>query len=168
MLIHTMERSVLALCRAVLWASTAAIFAILATNTVMRYATGSSLQWANEVPELLFPWLVMAGIVLAAAHGAHITTTFLMAAAPAALARVVATSTWLAVAGVYGTLVWATYAMLDIVHDEKSPILGVPGSVTYACVMAGMAFLALLAVRSAWQAWRTGQAPAAKPKAQRW
>ena len=24
------------------------------------------LQWANEVPELLFPWLVMAGVVLAA------------------------------------------------------------------------------------------------------
>jgi hypothetical protein len=29
--------------------------------------------------------------------------------------------------------------MLEIVHDEKSPILQLPGSITYACVMAGMA-----------------------------
>ena len=33
--------------------------------------------------------------------------------------------------------------MLEIVHDEKSPILQVPGSVTYGCVMGGMALLAL-------------------------
>ena len=61
-----------------LWVSTSVIFVILCGNTVLRYATGSSLQWGNEVPELLFPWLVMAGVVLAAQHGAHITTTFLM------------------------------------------------------------------------------------------
>jgi TRAP-type transport system small permease protein len=44
--------------------------------------------------------------------------------------------------------------MLDIVQDEKSPILHVPGSVTYACVLGGMVMLALLALQSAWQAWR--------------
>jgi len=68
--------------RVVLWLSTVVIFGILVANTVLRYATGSSVQWANEVPELLFPWLVMAGVVLAAVHGAHITTTFLMEALP--------------------------------------------------------------------------------------
>jgi TRAP-type C4-dicarboxylate transport system permease small subunit len=44
--------------------------------------------------------------------------------------------------------------MLDIVHDEKSPILQLPGSITYACVMVGMALLAVLALQSAWRAWR--------------
>jgi TRAP-type C4-dicarboxylate transport system permease small subunit len=60
---------------------------------------------------------------------------------------------WLVVAGLYGTLAWSTYAMLEIVHDEKSPILQLPGSITYACVMLGMALLGLLALQSAWQAW---------------
>ena len=64
-----LERIVTGVCRVVLWVSTLVIFLILVCNTVLRYATGSSLQWANEVPELLFPWLVMSGIVLAAAHG---------------------------------------------------------------------------------------------------
>jgi TRAP-type transport system small permease protein len=147
------ERAAAGLCRAVLWASTTVIFVILCANTVLRYATGSSVQWANEVPELLFPWLVMAGVVLAAQHGAHITTTFLMEVLPAKARRVVATASWLIVAGLYGTLAVATFRMLDIVHDEKSPILQLPGSITYACVMGGMALLAVLALQSAWRAW---------------
>ncbi|WP_342130307.1 TRAP transporter small permease [Hydrogenophaga sp. OTU3427] len=150
---NLIERSVVALCRLMLWISTAVIFVILVANTVLRYATGSSLQWANEVPELLFPWLVMSGVVLAAAHGAHITTSFLMDAVPATLRRWTAMATWLVVAGLYGTLAWATFQMMAIVHDEKSPILQVPGSLTYGCVMAGLLMLGLLALKSAWNAW---------------
>ena len=146
------ERAIGGLCRGVLWLSTVIIFLILVGNTVLRYARGSSLQWANEVPELLFPWLVMAGVVLAAMQGAHIATTFLMEALPARVNRIVATASWLVVAALYGTLSLATLRMLELVHDEKSPILGVPGSITYACVMVGMSLLAVLALQSAWQA----------------
>jgi TRAP-type C4-dicarboxylate transport system permease small subunit len=160
---NVIERAVVELCRAVLWISSAAIFVILVANTVLRYATGSSLQWANEVPELLFPWLVMAGVVLAAAQGAHITTSFLMDAVPAAVRRVVVVLGWLAVAGLYFTVAWATFNMLDIVHDEKSPILQVPGSLTYGCVMGGMLLLALIALLSAKNAWTA--APEPKPDA---
>ncbi|MGJ7497915.1 TRAP transporter small permease [Variovorax sp. RT4R15] len=157
---NAVERGVVGLCQVVLWLSTVAIFVILVANTVLRYARGSSLQWANEVPELLFPWMVMAGVVLAAVHSAHIATTFLMEAIPAAARRVVSVLSWLVVAGLYGTLAWATFRMLDVVHDEKSPILQVPGSLTYSCVMVGMALLALLALQSAWQASRTQPEPA--------
>jgi TRAP-type C4-dicarboxylate transport system permease small subunit len=154
------ERAVVGLCRAVLWLSTAVIFVILCANTVLRYATGSSVQWANEVPELLFPWLVMAGVVLAAVHGAHITTTFMMDALPAKARRLIGSASWLVVAGLYATLAVATLRMLEIVHDEKSPILQLPGSITYACVMGGMVLLALLALQSAWQAWFAQPEPA--------
>lgn len=156
---NVIEHAVVGLCRAVLWISTIAIFLILVANTALRYATGSSLQWANEVPELLFPWLVMAGVVLAAAQGAHITTSFLMDAVPAAARRIVAVLGWLAVAGMYFTVAWATFRMLDIVHDEKSPILQVPGSLTYGCVMGGMLLLAVIALLSARKAWLAAPQP---------
>ncbi|MBL8351908.1 MAG: TRAP transporter small permease [Burkholderiaceae bacterium] len=149
------DRAVERLCRVLLWLSTSVIFVILVANTVLRYATGTSLQWANEVPELLFPWLVIAGVVIAAQHGAHIATTFLMEALPAAARRIVATVGWCVVAALYATLAVATFRMLEIVHDEKSPILQLPGSITYGCVMSGMALLALLALQSAWRAWHT-------------
>ena len=150
---NLIEKSITGMCRVLLWITTVVIFVILVANTVLRYATGSSLQWANELPELLFPWLVMSGVVLAAAHGAHITTTFLMEALPIAVRRWAAVFGWLVVAVLYGTLARATWQMLDIVHDEKSPILQVPGSLTYGCVMAGLAMLAVLALQSAWKAW---------------
>ncbi len=150
---NLIERAIVGLCRLLLWISTAVIFVILVVNTMLRYATGSSLQWANEVPELLFPWLVMSGVVLAAAHGAHITTSFLMDAVPATLRRWTAIGTWLVVAALYGTLAKSTFQMLEIVHDEKSAILQLPGSLTYGCVMGGLLMLSLLALKSAWNAW---------------
>jgi TRAP-type C4-dicarboxylate transport system permease small subunit len=152
---NAIERGIAALCQVVLWISTTVIFVILVANTALRYVTGSSLQWANEVPEFLFPWLVMSGVVLAALQGAHIATTFLMDAVSPAARRIVATLSWLIVAALYATLSVATFKMLEIVHDEKSPILQLPGSLTYGCVMAGMAMLALLALQSAWTTWST-------------
>ena len=162
---NALERGVALLCQVVLWISTSVIFVILVANTVLRYATGASLQWANEVPEVLFPWLVMSGVVLAALQGAHITTTFLMDAVSASARRIVATLSWLAVAGLYATLATATFRMLEIVHDEKSPMLQIPGSLTYGCVMAGMALLALLALQSAWRNWNAEPPIARDPEA---
>jgi TRAP-type transport system small permease protein len=161
------DRAIAAACRVVLWLATVVIFVILCANTVLRYATGSSLQWANEVPELLFPWLVMSGVVLAALHGAHIATTFLMEAVSPGVRRVVSTLSWAVVAGLYATLAAATYRMLDVVHDEKSPILQLPGSITYGCVMVGLVLLAVLALQSAWAAWHetpAGTAADAEPR----
>jgi TRAP-type C4-dicarboxylate transport system permease small subunit len=160
------ERGIATACRAVLWLSFVVIFVILCANTVLRYATGTSLQWAGEVPELLFPWLVVAGVVLGALHSAHIATTFLVESLPAKVQRIVATVSWVVVAALYATLSVATWRMLDVVHDEKSPILQLPGSITYACVLGGMVLLAVLAVLSALRSWRSSPAPAAGPDAE--
>jgi len=155
-----LDHAIALVCKAVLWLTTLTIFVILCANTALRYATGTSLQWANEVPELLFPWLVMAGVVLAAQQGAHIATTFLMEALPARLQRGLTVAGWLVVAALYGTLAVATWRMLEIVHDEKSPILQLPGSITYGCVMVGMGLLAVLALQSAWRSWHAERAAA--------
>lgn len=151
---QTLERGIVWIAQLILWITTVLIFVILCANTVLRYATGSSLQWANEVPEILFPWMVMGGIVIGAVHGSHITTSFLRERLAPGAQRLLSVVGSLLVCGLYGTLTVATWRMLEIVHDEKSPILGVPGSVTYGCVMGGMALLALLALGSAWRAWR--------------
>jgi TRAP-type C4-dicarboxylate transport system permease small subunit len=150
--VNVFERMIIMICQALLWISTTAIFVILTVNTILRYATGSSLQWANEVPELLFPWLVMAGVVMAAQRGAHITTTILIDKLSPSVRRGLSVVVSLIVCGLYGTLALATWRMLEIVHDEKSPILQVPGSVTYAAVMVAMAMLAVLALIAACRA----------------
>lgn len=152
---NTLDRLISRLCHISLWISTTIIFFILVSNTLLRYLTGSSLQWANEVPELLFPWLVMSGVVLAAVHSAHITTSFLRDMLPPRWQRSLTILVWCAVAGLYATLAIATLRLIPIVHDEKSPILQISGSVTYSCMLIGMVLLSLLALQSAWQAWQS-------------
>lgn len=148
------EHGVVRLCQAMLWVTTSIIFAILAVNVTLRYLTGSSLRWASEVPEMLFPWLVMAGVVLGAVRGAHITTTFFLDTLSLPWQRRLLMAGMVVVATAYAVLAWATLQMLPIVHDEHSPILGVPGSVTYGCVMTGLSMLSLLSLESAWRLWR--------------
>lgn len=148
------ERAIVVVCSFTLWVTMAIVFSILSANTILRYLSGSSLQWANELPELLFPWLVMSGVVLAAVKGSHIATVFLVDAVSQSARRVISIVGFLIVAALYAVLVRATWGMLEIVHDERSPILQVPGSVTYGCVMVGMIFLAVLALLGAWRAWR--------------
>lgn len=154
---NALERAIVSGCSALLWVSMSVIFLILSANTLLRYLVGGSLQWANEVPELLFPWLVMSGVVLAAEKGAHIATVFLVDSVSAGARRLIATFSWLVVAALYAVLVGATWNLLEIVHDERTPILQVPGSLTYVCVMVGMVLLALLALLAAWRAWRREQ-----------
>ncbi len=86
---NPLEHAIVGICSIVLWVTTVVIFVILTANTVLRYTGGTGLQWANELPELLFPWLVIAGVVLAAEKGAHIATVFLMEAVPPPVQRVV-------------------------------------------------------------------------------
>lgn len=142
-------------CQLILWLTMSIIFSILCINTLMRYALGSGMQWANEVPEMLFPWLVMAGVVLAAVTGGHITTTFLRDKISPSAQRWLSVAVWGAVSLLYATLSFATFKMLSIVHDEKSAILGVPQSVTFGCVMLGMVCLMLLAIKDTIMALKT-------------
>jgi TRAP-type C4-dicarboxylate transport system permease small subunit len=150
-----LESLITKLCYVLLWATTVVIFFILCANTALRFAGERGMDWASEVPELLFPWLVMSGVVLAAIHGSHITTSFLRDRLRPAHQRYLAIFVWSIVAGLYATLCIATYKMLDIVKDEKSPVLGVPGSVTYGCVMLGMFLLFVLAIKDAITAIKT-------------
>jgi TRAP-type transport system small permease protein len=154
---NVLECLIVAVCNVVLWITTVVIFLILTANTFLRYFSGSSLQWANEIPELLFPWLVMSGVVLAAEKGSHIATVFLVEWVQPEIKRIISIVAWLAVAALYAILVRATWTMLEIVHDERTPILQIPSSVTYACVLAGMLMLSLLALLSTWRAWRRVQ-----------
>jgi len=139
-----LSRVIASACAAILYLTFGAIFFILCSDVFLRYFAGSSLRWAAEIPELLFPWLVMAGVVLAAQHGAHIATTFLADAVHGKARRVIAAVGHVAILAAYGLLAVVTAQAIPIVADERSAILGVPGSVTYICLFIGFVLIALV------------------------
>src|SRR5262245_66495104 len=75
--LHWIDRTIGTACRGVLYLSLAVVFAILTANVALRYVAGTSIASASELPELMFPWMIMAGVVLAAQHGSHIAVVIL-------------------------------------------------------------------------------------------
>lgn len=132
-----------ALCRGVLYLTLSVVFVILTVNVGLRYMAGTSLAWASELPELMFPWMIMAGVVLAAQHGSHIAVVILTQKLGASRRWVTAGGS-LIVAALYGGLAWMAVPVAQIAHDEKTPILQVPGSVSVGCLVLGFALLALV------------------------
>lgn len=130
-------------CRSVLYLTLSVTFVILSVNVALRYAAGSSLAWASELPELLFPWMIMSGVVLAAQHGSHIAVVILTQRLGDSRRWVLAMGSVL-VAVLYTYLAWQAYPLMEISADERSPIMGVPGSVTVLCLMLGFVLLALV------------------------
>lgn len=143
-LAERLSRAIAWVCAAILYVTFGAIFFILCSDVILRYFSGSSLRWASEIPELLFPWLVMSGVVLAAQHGAHIATTFLADAVHGRVRRFIAAVGHIAIIAAYGLLAVVAAQAIPIVADEHSPILGVPGSVTYSCLLIGFVLIALV------------------------
>lgn len=147
------ERSIDWACQAVLYLTTAAIFVILCANVILRYTTGTSLRWASEVPELLFPWLVIAGVVLAAQHGMHIAVVLLTQRLPEAARRWVLGAGGLVVVVLYAMLAWAAWELMPIAADELSPMLQVPGSVTVSALLLGFVLIAMLTLIQTARGW---------------
>jgi len=147
------DGAVQAVCRWILYATMVFLFLVLSVNVALRYIGSTSMQWAGEVPELVFPWMVMAGVVLAAQHGTHISIVWLTEKFSASVRRFfLLLNAGLLFVG-YGFLTWGTWTLLPIVHTEHSHVLGVPTSVTYSCMMLGFTALMLTSLTQALRAW---------------
>jgi TRAP-type C4-dicarboxylate transport system permease small subunit len=152
-LLRAVDAAIARLCHGVLYLTLSVVFVILSINVALRYAAGSSLAWASELPELLFPWMIMAGVVVAAQHGSHIAVVILTQKLGPAR-RWVLTGGALIVAALYGGLAWMAVPVMEIAHDERTPILRVPGSVSVGCLILGFTLLAVVTLCRLPQLWR--------------
>lgn len=142
-LLRAVDAAIGSACRGVLYLTLSVVFIILSINVGLRYVAGTSLAWASELPELMFPWMIMAGVVLAAQHGSHIAVVIVTQKLGASRRWVLAAGS-LIVAALYGSLAWMAVPVAQIAHDEKTPILQVPGSLSVGCLVLGFALLALV------------------------
>ena len=156
--LQLIDRAIGAACRAALYATLAVVFAILAANVALRYVAGTSLASASELPELLFPWMIMAGVVLAAQHGSHIAVVILTQKLGASRRWVLGAGS-LVVAVLYAALAVTAWPLMEIAADERSPILQVPGSVSVGCLVLGFALLSLVTLCKLPEVWAGVEEP---------
>ncbi|MCK9986674.1 MAG: TRAP-type transport system small permease protein [Azoarcus sp.] len=150
--LNFIDRAIGAACRGVLYVTISVVFAILSINVGLRYAAGTSITWASELPELMFPWLIMAGVVLAAQHGSHIAVVILTQKLGASRRWVLAGGS-LVVATLYVAMAGLAWPLMEIAADERTPILKVPGSVSVGCLMLGFILLSVVTLCRLPQVW---------------
>jgi TRAP-type C4-dicarboxylate transport system permease small subunit len=122
------------------------MFLALCAEVIFRYVTKSSLGWPSELPNFMFPWLVMSGIVLAAQHGAHISVTLVLGK----LARRAQCNLLLAMQVVivltFFYLAWIGLDVIEITGSEVYPVTGVSARWAYLALIAGFAGVGVTAL----------------------
>ena len=156
--LQLIDHAIGAACRGVLYITLAVVFVILSANVALRYVAGTSLASASELPELMFPWMIMAGVVLAAQHGSHIAIVILTQKLGASRRWVLAGGS-LVVAVLYAALAVTAWPLMEIAADERSPILQVPGSVSVGCLVLGFAMLSLVTLCRLPEVWAGVEVP---------
>lgn len=134
-----LDRIVSVLAQAIVIVTGCALLALLFANVVARYTLGGGFSFAQELPERIFPFFIMAGVALAAQRGGHMAVELL----PDLLGRrgkqVVRIVAQLCVVAGHGVLVAVALDVAGISWIDKSPVLGLPASLSYYAIAGGAA-----------------------------
>lgn len=120
------------LCRGMIMVTMLALLAVIGVNVVARYFfEAGGVNEVGEIPELLFPWLIGAGIILGVQRGAHIAVDFYSAAlgSRGKVAMVVFVNA--VVIAAYGVLVGPVLELAQITAIEQTPLLKLPRSIGF-------------------------------------
>jgi TRAP-type C4-dicarboxylate transport system permease small subunit len=146
----TTDRGVAAVCHFIILAVTVALLALLTANVVARYALASGgFRFAQELPERLFPWLIMAGVALAVQKGGHMAVDAILGVLRRQSARIMLLVGHIIVIASYVVLFWEAIGVADIVSIEKSPVLGISSSYSYYALALGCIGVILSTITSA-------------------
>ena len=121
------------------------LFCALFINVVLRYAFSLGIPWAYEIPAIMFPWLVIAGAVLAAQAGKHIAVEVLLRAVPAALRRALRILVNLVVLAAAVLVAAAAVPMMRASADSHLAVTGISQAWGYASLLYGYAMIAVTA-----------------------
>lgn len=127
-------------------ASVVVIFFALMAEVVVRYFTSAGLGWPNEVPNLLFPWLIMGGIVAGAQRGAHIAAEALRSMLDTARLRLLLMGINLLVAVSFAVLAWLSLQVIAITKAQVFPMTGLGQAWAYSSLLFGFGGIALAAL----------------------
>ena len=153
------DRVVIYLATGIVCATMTAIFVILLGNVVLRYLFADGWTWSQEVAVTLFPWLVIAGAVLAAQVDKHIAVTVAVNLLPPALRRTILAAVNLLILAMAVVVVDAALVILPATGRVVQAVTGIPQSWGYAALIYGYVMIGLTAATSVWRVLAGDRAP---------
>ncbi|HRP98030.1 MAG TPA: TRAP transporter small permease [Rhodocyclaceae bacterium] len=122
------------------------MFVSLMAEVIVRYLTNQGMGWPTEMPNILFPWLVMGGVVLAAQRGQHIAVTAIQGLLGRGGNRVLLVGHQVLIAATFFYLAWVGLDVIEITGTEEFPVTGITARWAYLALIVGFVGLGLTAL----------------------
>lgn len=138
-----LDRIISFVTRTVLMVSGLALLLLLFANVVARYAAGSGLPFAQELPERLFPFFIVAGIALGAQRGAHMAVEALPEMFDRRGKQIIYVLAQLLVIFGNAIVMVLAFHVGNMSWIDLSPVLNLPATYSYFALAGGAALVIL-------------------------
>ena len=136
--------------RGFLWANRVLLMALLAlmsvlvfTNVVLRYTTGDSIVWAEELSRYLMTWLTFLGAGLVLRYGGHLAIDNLQDVVPGRIGKLLRVLIASCVAGFALAMMWLGALYIMRAWAQTTPVMELPFGLVYSALPIGFLFLLL-------------------------
>ncbi|WP_082546689.1 TRAP transporter small permease [Rhizobium sp. Root483D2] len=145
-LANGLDRFVAVVARTIVLVSGCVLLVLLFGNVVARYAMGGGFSFAQELPERIFPFFIMAGVALGVQHGGHMAVEMLpemLGRRAEQVFRILAQT--IVIIG-HAVMVYVTVQVANISWIDLSPVLNMPASYSYYALAGGSAAVIIATV----------------------
>lgn len=132
-----LDRIISTIGRGIVMITGCALLLLLSANVVARYVLGGGLSFAQELPERLFPFFIMAGVAMAAQRGAHMAVEMLPDLLPRRGCQILRILAQLITIGGHAVVAWVALEVAQISWIDLSPVLNLPASYSYFALAGG-------------------------------
>lgn len=140
-MIDNLDRALRAANRWAVIAMLGAMATIVFANVVLRYATGVSILWAEEVSRYLMIWLTFIGSGLVLRYGGHVGIETLQDALPPRRAASIRAAIVVLLLAFFALMVVAGARYAALAWAQTTPVLQIPVGAVYLAIPVGFALL---------------------------
>jgi TRAP-type C4-dicarboxylate transport system permease small subunit len=151
--VNLVDKSIVAVSITVAIAALSVMFVSLLLEVIIRYFSNQGLGWPTELPSILFPWLVAAGIVLAAQQGQHIAVAALPSILKTANTRRLFLLLQVITAVTFYYLAWIGLQVVEITGAEVYPATGISARWAYLALIVCFIGLGITATTTFIKLW---------------
>jgi len=144
--------------RLIVWSATiivvgtlSSLFLAILVNVILRYGFNRGIMWAYEIPSILFPWMVIAGAVMAAQAGRHIAVELLINTIPRSVRKWVLVLANVVIMIFCFLVAWAGFPMIDASRESYLAVTGISEAWGYSSLVYGYLMMAVTAATTIYQ-----------------
>ena len=130
----------------IVFATVTTMFLAIFINVVLRYVFASGITWAYEIHNLLLPWLVAGGAVMAACAGRNISVDIIIKVLPDSLSRLFGLAVNAFVAAVCVGVVYSSLPIVRAAQYSRLAETGIPQMYGYMSLLYAFSMIAVIAI----------------------